>query len=127
MASKIPSTQFSTLLVPLFALLGLGSLAAYGKADDAHTAAEWAHCRDLPLTWQIYLSAYGSLACGVLTLALFWWLARQARGRGTWVGHGWQGKLALVAAVLDIPLLALQLFVVWYVYQPAPGGPISCV
>ncbi|MEU9125136.1 hypothetical protein AB0C96_35770 [Streptomyces sp. NPDC048506] len=127
MANKPASTQPSALLVPLFAVLGLCGLAAYGKADDAHTAAEWAHCGDLPLTWQIYSSAYGALTFGILTLVLFWWLARRARRRGAWVGHGWQGKLALVAIALDIPLIALQLFVIWYLYQPAPGGPISCV
>ncbi|MFG2142091.1 hypothetical protein [Streptomyces sp. NPDC048650] len=127
MADKPTSSQPSTLLVPLFTLLGLCGLAAYGRADDAHTAAEWAHCGDLPLTWQIYLTAYGSLTCGILTLALFSWVARRTRRGGTWVGHGWQGKLALGALALDIPLLALQLFVIWYVYQPAPGGPISCL
>ncbi|MFB6438116.1 hypothetical protein ACFCVY_15275 [Streptomyces sp. NPDC056411] len=114
-------------MIKLFALLGLCGLAAYGKADDAHTAAEWAHCGDLPLTWQVYLSAYGSLACGVLTLAVFWWHVRVARRHGTWVGQGWQGRLAVAALTLDVPLLARQLFVVWYLYRPAPGGPISCV
>ena len=89
------SARGSPLLVPLFALLGLGGLTAYGKADDAHVAAEWAHCGDLPLTWQMYLSAYGALACGILTLALFWWLARRARRHDTWVGDGWPGKLRL--------------------------------
>ncbi|MFE3882784.1 hypothetical protein ACFXPQ_07665 [Streptomyces lydicus] len=58
------SARRSPLLVPLFALLGLGGLAAYGKADDAHVAAEWAHCGDLPLTWQMYLSAYGRWPAG---------------------------------------------------------------
>ncbi|WP_328385543.1 hypothetical protein OHS81_16670 [Streptomyces sp. NBC_00400] len=121
------SARRSPLLVPLFALLGLGGLTAYGKADDAHVAAEWAHCGDMPLTWQMYLSAYGAPACGVLTLALFWWLARRARRRDTWVGDGRPGKLAIAALVVDIPLVALQLFVVWYLYQPSPGGPLSCV
>ncbi|MFJ3951668.1 hypothetical protein SLV14_003826 [Streptomyces sp. Je 1-4] len=127
MTDTSTSTRRSPLLVPLFALLGVGGLTAYSKADDAHVAAEWAHCGDLPLTWQIYLSAYGALACGIVALALFWWLARRARRRGTWVGDSWPGKLAIVAVVIDVLLVALQFFVVWYLYQPSPGGPISCV
>ncbi|WP_411134442.1 hypothetical protein [Streptomyces sp. C10] len=127
MTGTSTSTRRSPLLVPLFALLGVGGLTAYSKADDAHVAAEWAHCGDLPLTWQIYLSAYGALACGILALALFWWLARRARRRDTWVGDSWPGKLAIAALVVDVPLVALQFFVVWYLYQPSPGGPISCV
>ncbi|WP_336047690.1 hypothetical protein [Streptomyces sp. CA2R101] len=127
MTDTSTSARRSPLLIPLFALLGLGGLTAYGKADDAHVAAEWAHCGDLPLTWQMYLSAYGALACGILTLALFWWLARRARQGGTWVGEGWPGKLAIAAVVVDILLVTLQLFVVWSLYQPSPSGPISCV
>ncbi|MFG2529329.1 hypothetical protein [Streptomyces sp. NPDC048516] len=127
MTDTSTAARHSPLLVTLFALLGLGGLTAYGKADDAHVAAEWAHCGDLPLTWQIYLSAYGALACGVLTLVLFWWVARRARQRDTWVGHNWSGKLAIGALVLDVLLVTLQLFVVWSLYQPSPSGPISCV
>ncbi|MEU8780728.1 hypothetical protein [Streptomyces sp. NPDC048637] len=127
MTDTSTSTRRSLLLVPLFALLGVGGLSAYSKADDAHIAAEWAHCGDLPLTWQIYLSAYGALACGMLAFALFWWLARRAGRRDTWVGDSWPGKLAIAALVVDVPLVALQFIAVWYLYQPSPGGPISCV
>lgn len=121
------SARRTPLLVPLFTLLGVGGLTAYSKADDAHLAAEWAHCGDLPLTWQMYLSAYGALACGLLTLALFRWLARRARRRDAWVGDGWPGKFAIAAVVVDIPLVVPQFFVIWFLYQPSPSGPISCV
>ncbi|MFF9786186.1 MULTISPECIES: hypothetical protein [unclassified Streptomyces] len=43
------------------------------------------------------------------------------------MGDSWPGKLAIAALVVDVPLVALQFFVVWYLYQPSPGGPISCV
>ncbi|MGW1893222.1 hypothetical protein ACWCP6_23690 [Streptomyces sp. NPDC002004] len=110
----------TALLIPLLAVLGVLGLFAYGAADDAHVRNEWAVCHDLPVSREMYGAAYGALACEVGALLLLWWLFRRGGVRS------WQGTTALVCGLLAVLPLFFQVVVVLSLYQPAPGGPITC-
>ncbi|MFF3453184.1 hypothetical protein ACFYXH_02420 [Streptomyces sp. NPDC002730] len=110
-------TPKSTVAVLLLVIIGLLATVGYFAADDAHMAAQWAECNSLPVSWQMYVTAYGGLACGLVALFLTERLVRRSRSM-TWVA----GVSAAGAAVL---LLEHGLLVYW-LYQPDPGGVISC-
>lgn len=115
------------LLVPLLVVLGIAGVVAYMQADAAHVRAALATCRYLPpISWQMYVTAYGALACSVLAGALLIWLLRRAARHGKPITESWQGTLAIALAVLGVFPFLLQCFVVWELYQPNPAGVLSC-
>ncbi|MFD9225998.1 hypothetical protein ACFWDI_39700 [Streptomyces sp. NPDC060064] len=111
------TTPKSTAAVPLLVIIGLLATVGYFAADDAHMAAQWAECHSLPVSWQMYVTAYGGLACGLVALSLTDRLVRRTRSM-TWV--------AGVSAVGAAMLLPVHGFLVYWLYQPDPGGVISC-
>ncbi|MFI0263988.1 hypothetical protein ACH4OW_33810 [Streptomyces sp. NPDC017056] len=101
-------------------------MCAQYSARKAHEKAEWAHCGDLPLTWQMYVFAYGALLCRLGAVAAYVQLSRRAH-RTPAILRRWRGTLALVSMLLGIFPLLGEAFIVWTLYQPAPGGSITCV
>lgn len=105
------------------ALLALGALATYGytAAEDAHVDAEWAVCHDLPVSAQMYVTAYAAVVCGLAAVLTAYGLMRRpaVSPPGSAVVRG----LVLGAGLV---LLVFQFMIVWWLYQPSPGGPISC-
>ncbi|MEU7597772.1 hypothetical protein AB0B79_32790 [Streptomyces sp. NPDC039022] len=117
----------TALWVPVLVVLGVAGIIAHDAAEKAHLKAEWAHCGDLPLTWQMYASAYGALACGLGAIALLVLLALRGERHGSTPLRGWRGGVALAFALLGVLPLLAEAIIVWHLYQPAPGGTISCV
>ncbi|WP_405806498.1 hypothetical protein OG729_14975 [Streptomyces sp. NBC_00210] len=105
------------ITAPLLVVVGLLATVGYFGADDAHMSAQWAACHDLPVSRQMYVTAYGGLACALVALFLSDRLVRRA-GAVTWV----VGLSAVAAAAL----LLVHGFIVYWLYQPDPGGVISC-
>jgi hypothetical protein len=103
------------------AVLAVGGIVSYGygAAADAHVAAEWAKCHDLPVSWQMYGTAYGALVCSLAAVLLAARRLRQPPTRGP-------ALLAGLSLTVGVLLLLLQTLIVWWLYQPSPGGPISC-
>lgn len=117
----------TALWVPVLVVLGIAGVIAHDAAEKAHLKAEWAHCGDLPPTWQMYASAYGALACGLGAIALLVLLALRGERHGSTPLRGWRGGVTLASALLGILPLLAEAIIVWRLYQPAPGGTISCV
>lgn len=103
------------------ALLAVGGVVSYGygAAEDAHASAEWAKCHDLPVSWQMYGTAYGALVCSLAAVLLVARRLRQPLTRGP-------ALLAGLSLAVGVLVLLPQALIVWWLYRPSPGGPISC-
>ncbi|UNO43540.1 hypothetical protein [Streptomyces sp. MST-110588] len=111
--------------MPVLAVLGVAGAFACDRAEKAHLKAEWAHCGNLPPSWQMYVFAHASLACGLAAFVLLVRLAARG-GQGAPSPSG----ARFIGLAIALVLLALALFgealLVWGLYRPAPGGLISC-
>ncbi|MFJ8107085.1 hypothetical protein [Streptomyces sp. NPDC096132] len=105
------------------ALLALGVLMAYcfNAVEDRHAAAELAKCRDLASTWPMYAAAYAGLLATLAAVAL---AARRLLQPRHPRGPVQMAGMVLPAALL---LLALQVMIVWSVYQPSVDAPFDCL
>ncbi|WP_329220510.1 hypothetical protein OG352_27415 [Streptomyces sp. NBC_01485] len=103
-------------------LLALGVLTAYGfnVFENRRADAELAACHDLASTWPMYATAYAGPLATLAAVALSGRrLLQPLRPRGPVQMAG----LVLPAGLL---LLGLQALIVWTLYQPSPGGPVTC-
>lgn len=120
-----PGMMITALLVPVVAVLGVVTSLRVEDIDMDWVHRQQASCRHMPFPKVEYVVAWAGPLLGLTAMAVCVLLARWIRRRcGLRLWDTWPGLLAFVCAMLNVPAILLELFMLWTTYSPDMSGPI---